>query len=1736
MATPPSGPTKSNLDIALQLAAALTEITNKLQEQTEIYRQHVQLVEAICKGHECANELDPSKIKEIADGLAQAREQSEKFGSKTQEVTVLQGKLGEAVQKASEWAKKLSVPQEFLNGFKAGFNLSTNMLASIMRLGGTGLGLLKNIGGTLLSMPGRLLDFFQGAAGGGTDEYKAALEKLRDAFGNLEVGTSKAVRSMTEDMKNFNSIGVNFSRVFGHGRAGMANLLKENMELAKGMGFMFNRMAESLNGNILGLTVLRKATGMSAEAFKSMTLAAEGSGRSVGSMVTEMNIKLAQAEKTFGISTKEIGRDVDAMLKDTATFGRMAPDAMIKTSVYVKKLGISIETLKKVMDKSLNFEDAAQQAASLSEAFNMNIDAMKLMKEQDPSKKLDMIRESFFRTGRSVESLSIAEMKALQNTTQLSDEELRLAFSQKNRGMNQAQIAEQMKKGQKQQMTEAEAMQTLAKSIERVVQSGSGMKGSFFDIFMKGFERGITRSREFRAVVRNLQRSMREVYRAGIQVGRMFVDLFPGIKNILGGLADLVSPGRFAGLMGAVVSVFREFFNTIRTDPKAGFETFMKRMREIFFAFFDRGSPAGSQFLNGLKDYFKTVGIIFIQGLKYGLKAMSELLRGIIDFIKDPSSLSKGAQEAGSGLKGMFVSALEYAVTELRPVLTQIGNLFIELIKTLYVKYIQPNLRVILLGLFAVLFGPALVFAFVRGAVAGLLGQGLPAIIRLFKGASGTVNRAVGATQGAGGEEAPTDETAAEKINKAAEVLKQTKKALTTFVLAIGGVVVVLIGLAALAQAGNVKPETMLTITVMFAAIALLFTVMVRMKFLEAITEFSKVLGQTPISEVAKNLGIGIAAIVVILTVLGGLVYLGTKLFKDVKKETIKNVLEVMAASVLLTYAASGAVLVLTATGAVVIAAYPAALAGLAAVGLLLAGLVVFARETIVSFATAMSTNKISNETVKTITETLQAFVSLVSSVSSLVPGLAVSAIGAIVRVFTGDPLGQIRTVIQLLTTSLVGIIRSLSGITGDPAVLKEKAAIFNTVAQGIGGLISPLVSIIRVLAIAEVLAKGSAASIASSAGTALNNLINTLAAPRTGIIPNVLTQIQQAASSTTVDPEKLKTMSEVFTAIAAGVGELIKSISELLTSLEGGFGSGLTEVLSGGAILTAKMGTLSEIVPPLLQTISTVISGIVREMSSISSSVSNVEGLKALGPIIQAVVGALGGVLTAVGSIMSGGTGPTAGVAETFDSFINVISGGSANDVLRDKLQLVKSFITTFASSMKDFMVTTIDSLKSLISALPTNENQLKALSIAAEILKSVGMFLSPVIEIVSKLIDSMKGDNNIGNRINEIGTQVKSIIESLTTSFTTIFEKIPTLVSSLAAVQIPRGFERKINGIKGIFEIIKSIAGITSSMTIPTGGGSSRQLNAFHEVFNPVIAILEFLFVNPYHSARLKAVINALNGREFANMNNISPRVAALKGIFDSLKSIGEATKALSELGGAGGKGPTALAANVLDVPLRNLATILAGITSTGISGAGGKNPLMHPELFNNINFVKENLKGKDAVIAEIKNSLTAVFSNTSGIVTGITTFPDNLADTLNIKLTAFTNFINALQSYFVKQDGGAAAISQVQTRLNSLINPAIEGMITAYNVFATEMAALNNIPSLDMTLERAGENLSANRALRIERGAFNMTVQVNVTLNAGDVTNALYRFNNNDNNSTKPGNFSPGSFNRAEAATTQ
>jgi hypothetical protein len=89
------------------------------------------------------------------------------------------------------------------------------------------------------------------------------------------------------------------------------------------------------------------------------------------------------------------------------------------TDGFVRRLGIDVKALGKLVDKYMNFEDAANSAAQLSQAFGLNVDAFKLMQEQDPAKKLEMLRKGFFATGRTIENMTAQERRLLAQQTGL---------------------------------------------------------------------------------------------------------------------------------------------------------------------------------------------------------------------------------------------------------------------------------------------------------------------------------------------------------------------------------------------------------------------------------------------------------------------------------------------------------------------------------------------------------------------------------------------------------------------------------------------------------------------------------------------------------------------------------------------------------------------------------------------------------------------------------------------------------------------------------------------------------------------------------------------------------------------------------------------------------------------------------------------------------------------------------------------------------------------------------------------------------------------------------------------------------------------------------------------------------------------------------------------------------------------------------------------------------------------
>ena len=1635
--------TADNLKLTQQLLATMQQITLHLEKQAEVYSKQAGFVEAICKAQDCFNNLDSSKLKEVTENLQEAQEKTKGFGREAVLTEEQINKMSSATQKAAVAVRTLAIPLEFINGFKSGIKLSNNLLRNILSFAGPIKDLAADIAMSLLSLPGRLMDFFQNAAGSGVDPYREALENLREEFGNLKIGTSQSVRRMTEDMKGLGEAGLRMSRVFGYGREGLAKLLTENMELAKGMGPIFNRFAAGIRGAESEMTVLRKSTGLGAEAFKSIQLVAENSGQRTGTAIRNMVKDMARAERAFGISVKEMGKDLDFMMKETASFGILAPQQMLKVSVYARKLGVSMEALKTIMEKTLNFEDAASQSAKLAEAFNIQIDAMKLMSETDPTRKMDMYRQAFFKTGQNIESMSVAQRKYLADTTGMTEETLRIAFAQKNRALSGAQLDAQMKKAQKTQISQAEAMKILAESIKRLVQSGEALKGSFLDMFAKGFLQGIRRTREFREVVIALQRSMRVVYMAGRQVGRMFIKEFPGVIEILKSLKEMFDPARFRSLMKKVVGEFQTFFRALRTDPRGGVETFMKNMKKNFFDFFNSGSPAGRRFVDGLKAYWNAIFIISVAAIKHGLTSLRNALKSITEFVKNPRAFLDASQSTVEGISGSFAGMAGYLERELKPVFLEAAGALWGLIKLmadkLYQDYIKPNLGKILLAYFA----PALVTDLVRGTGALMF----KALGSYLFGAARSVNTVAASAAKAGGA-AGSGAMSPGDIMKQATTTRQTGQSLLrlagSMLILIAGVSLMaaaVIGLSLLYKKSGVSPQDVAVVTALFGVMTLLL--------------------------------VGMAAAMPVLAGLGA---------------------------------------ALAATGGT---GYLAIITGLGVVVGVLGIIAEFTSRVIPTLINTIGPKNMAAATQAT--EILSTFVGMFGRMAVVVGLLTVlaplGALGAIAGWVSrkANPINVLTDFVGLIANKSIEIIRALNEMPGDVSVLQAKARVFEVVAQGVSSLMTPLAQIVAAVSFSSSVLPNNAADSVVTSVQSLMQMVSMLTNPVDGVIPSLMRRLERMAVGN-VDSERMKTSAAVFTAVSSGLGSLMGGVGTLLSQFNVSVGDWIMGI--DQYVIEQKSNALKLIAETVLPSLQNALSGMMTSVLNFTRRINNIEALKAVGPVLSAISETVSSVLTAVSGLLSSGSGS---FMEGFDSLVNVISGGSSIDVLRDKMTTVQNFIGQLASSIQSLLVGSegkmgiIPSLRGLIDAAPTDAAKIRGLSVVSELIKTVTSVIAPTIEAVSNLTRNVKAGNGANvAQIRMVGIQLGFIIQSISTTMSRLVTALPAMVEAIGRISIPRSLSTKVKAVKSVLDLVTQLGSVVSSFRVPSGGGNSRQLNVWSEVFVPTLSLLSYFALDKAlpdipgsggHRRSFEAVLNGISTLNFPR--GFSSKIQMLKQTFESIKVMAEATKSIRELAGTG---ITTIAANFLTVPLQNLGNIISELRRSAL--------LTNANLFEGIPQISRILRGKGSMLTAISSGLSDLFSSVSSI-SGLTlAVPEGSIARLNTQLTTMLGpdgVIGQLGEFFSDDSKSfvrnRASIRQIKNNLVSGITANVRAMVESYNTFSRDLATLGQgTQPLQVTLNALGDRLGGVQTATIRNAAVNATINVEVKMSAADIVTAM------------------------------
>lgn len=717
---------KSQLEFAEKLNETIEAVTKASEKLEKSLETQISLMEKLASA---AQKVDFSKQKKSAEelndiNLEKLKKSIEDTSSVTKTAQDQFKKVSTQLEKKFPVAAALSVGA--LSGLYQGFRNIVAISKSSLSFLSSFAGGLFNVGAAIIAIP---LKIFTGlvdmaaAAGGGMNELALALEHLRKEFGALTGPTPKTVIEMSTTLKGFSDTGLSAWRVFGN----LAERIEAFTKLAVAMGASFQRLTKELQSNGGAILAYQKGLGVADDQMAAFAQRALVAGDKLADVMKDTAKYALEMGKAFAMDSKIIGKDVAKALVDVKHFAGATVKQISEASVFARKLGVELEKIVGTLDAFETFDSAAENAAKLSQAFGVQVDAFKLMEAQDPASQVDSLRKAFLSAGKSAENMSRQELKLLSQTTGLDEATARMAFSLKNQGLSLDEVKKKGGDAEKKTLTQAEAMSKLADNIERLVKPGATQTGGFFDMFIKGILGGIQSSREFREIIYNIKRGLQVVYMEGVKLGRMFVQTFPGMKDFLGGIADFFKPDKFRKLASGVTDAIVKFFKDL-SEGKASLPELMNQLRSKFFTFFDASSSSGARIVNGFKTMFKALANITAQGIKWVADSAAKGMNFLADLINDPSAaiakLKSGSKGAGFVLDafGPIAKSLEGAWKVLWPAAKNLfsvvaGKIFNYLKSEEFLNMIRPALPFLATALFGPVLSKALLTALTSAIV-----------------------------------------------------------------------------------------------------------------------------------------------------------------------------------------------------------------------------------------------------------------------------------------------------------------------------------------------------------------------------------------------------------------------------------------------------------------------------------------------------------------------------------------------------------------------------------------------------------------------------------------------------------------------------------------------------------------------------------------------------------------------------------------------------------------------------------------------------------------------------------------------------------------------------------------------------------------------------------------------------------------------------------------------------------
>jgi NACalpha-BTF3-like transcription factor len=1684
------------LDIQTQINKVLQQRTGILKNQAKFLSAQTQTAMEMCKALDCEG-LDGMKdrLAEIQDGLAEAAEEAKNLeGSASSAGSTISRIAKKGTKEGGLMSKVFSPMGGMFAGLGVGmvsaFKGATNMIGGFLSSGKRVIGIIGSIGKSLITLPFSLLNnltSFAAGAGGGVSALRQAMEDLKETFGSLASNEGKAVmtgfKNMRKQSQSLGGSGIRMARIFGPGQEGLGAALKSVGEQLTDLGPMMTKFSGEVQNNAGVFEVYRRGLGLTGDNFKSLGTLASTTGQSLESTLDQVGSQAINMGKQFGISSKLIAGDMASMLGDVANYGTLSIKQVSSLAVYTRKLGIEAKELNGVIDSWDNFEDAAAGASKLSQAFGMNIDAMQMMNEQDPGKRMDMLRESFQATGKSVEDLSRQELKLLAAQMGLSEEAAKKALSS---DMDYDDIVAGSEDAEAKTISQAEAMKELADAMKQTFGGGGQGPKTFMEALVQGFERGIMRGKGMRKMFRNIRGALKETYRFGRDLGKMFIEMFPGIQDMVKGLTDLFDPRRFARLRRDLLGAFRNLFRDIRTDPQAGVETFTKRIKEIFANFFNGAGGAGKQFMEGLKTFGKTVGVLILSLLPIMMRGLASLIGKLADFIRDPSAFTDAASGLGDGLSQALGAAWQNVVDTwpiLRDAFYDLWDAVAPELGKLW-KVIWPYI----LG--AVIFKTVLAVAanMTLGAVWGVLLKGFKS---LFGGAM-SAGAAQGTEEGQkkmqrGGGFIDTIKTVIEKAaNLNATQIAKAALNMGLLIAFLAGSVILFA--YALREAVGVVSEVDNTKLAIMAGV--LVGTMLAMPGIAAAAEGMKSISWTQMASALGKTALIMLGMAGVTWVLGNVI----NCMEDVSIGKIKNFFLVMGAAMLGALVAIGLSIPVgmlankfgkeITTGLLVLGAV---MIGLGGVGWVIGKML----------GTIPNPEKVAAlmDAISTLVRTTAMMIPIAGGLGLMLMAFpfGTAGVGIIIAGF-----GLLSTLVGTLTAGVMPTIREIAAMQiSNPERVKTVVQMIVDVINAIANFTGQFARVLESLkpppeAGADQMAKNIAAA-KDLLDALLENGINKVIEMMINLVTG-----QAGGNLTGLGIQAASAIAGVLNAVAAIMGAFSPSvIGDIANSQEGIDNDEVDSVLQEMTNFTNAVG------PQIRATLDTIakhfldptLLGLMNGMNS-----NSIQFIKAMTPLFSA----LGDISKAM---------------QPDPAVLSAMAGGSEghdNDEWANTIRAMGSFASTMGRSLSSVMASMTPVMKGVIEAVgkminsipPGNEEKIKAVAgLIGPIFTALGSMMSgvfPIINSVLKGSQTRKGKIDIA-RLNAAAKSMKTIfgaVGNLMTQMGPPMSKMIREVITIAnGIEDPEALAPKIDIISTSIDAIKNLMDMFNPDTnnvfssfmssadevqYTIGGEQVSMLSA--AIFNMERFTSRVLGSDGPLQDLITALGNiAIDDTQAANIKKITPGLEALEKIFNFVKIFRELdTTGTGDLEG--------IANN-----MNSTFEALAGVQWTGDQNS--LESLLESVGSGDWDYSNRRLKSRAEGIVEFGNFITEFNRMMPEFDRAVVNAQNSAA--LTTSDPTMYNAMVGLQNVFETVANGIQP--EIQQRFIAA-STAVRAMLENYAELNNLLATIGPL-DIEANLTRFGQSMAVSTdTINIENKPINITVNFNVTMDANQIALAL------------------------------